>query len=226
MRKKEAPINFTEAGGMSKQAITYHLLKEALIHQDFEPGSVLSERELCSHFGVSRPPVHNAVVQLVADGMLMMEHEKKIIVPPATPTDLHEIYEMLEYLQVASLKSQRTFSAESLRSIHTTLNHMKDSINSPSLDIFDRYSLDNSFHSLIMQDVTNNRLKQSFEKYSNQYANYASVMFRSGNWRENEVTMHKKIFDALSHGMLADFTRSLHEHYAVAFSNYLAWSSA
>ncbi len=226
MRVKEDARTIADTGGMSKQAITYHLLKEALIHQDFAPGSVLSERELCSHFGVSRPPVHNAVVQLVADGMLVMEHEKKIIVPPTTPDDLREIYEMLEYLQVASLKSQRMFSQDSLRSILATLAKMGNSINDPSLSIFDRYSLDNSFHTLIMKDVANSRLKQSFEKYSNQYANYSSVMFRSSNWRENELLTHRKIYEALFHGMLSDFSRCLHEHYSTAFANYLIWTNA
>lgn len=215
-----------ESNNLTKQAITYHLLKEALIHQDFKPGSVLSERGLCAHFGVSRPPIHNAVVQLVADGMLVMEHEKKILVPPATPDDLHEIYEMLEYLQVASIRSQRLFSVDSLRNIQSTLGRMQNSINDPSLSIFDRYALDNQFHSLIMRDVENNRLKSSFEKYSNQYANYSSVMFRPGNWREHELHTHQRIYDALSNGMLADFTKTLHEHYATAYANYLVWTNA
>lgn len=226
MRRADADNKtILESNSLTKQAITYHLLKEALIHQDFKPGSVLSERELCAHFGVSRPPVHSAVVQLVADGMLVMEHEKRILVPPATPDDLHEIYEMLEYLQVASIRCQRLFSMDSLRNIQTTLDHMADSINDPSLSIFDRYTLDNQFHSLIMRDVENKRLKRSFEKYSNQYANYSFVMFRSGNWREHELHTHQRIYDSLSNGMLSDFTKCLHEHYATAYANYLAWTN-
>lgn len=225
MRRTDTDLKaYTSAGNLSKQAVTYHLLKEALIHQDFKPGTVLSERELCSHFGVSRPPVHNAVVQLVADGLLVMEHEKKILVPHVTPDDLHEIYEMLEYLQVASLRSQRIFSTDSLRDIQITLDHMEKSINDPSLTFFDRYSLDSQFHSLIMQGVDNNRLKDSFEKYSNQYALYSSVMFRPGNWREPELHTHRGIFDALNDGMLSDFTKRIHDHYATAFSNYLSWT--
>lgn len=215
-----------ESNSLPKQTITYHLLKEALIHQEFKPGSVLSERGLCAYFGVSRPPVHSAVVQLVAEGMLVMKHEKQILVPPTTPNDLHEIYEMLEYLQVASVRSQRLYSMDSLRNIQVTLGRMEHSINDPSLSIYDRYTLDNQFHSLIIQDTENSRLKSSFEQYSNQYANYSSVMFLPGNWSEHELHTHQRIYDALNNGMIADFIKSLHEHYVTAYANYLVWSNA
>lgn len=210
-----------EDSTLPKQTITYHLLKESLIHQEFKPGSVLSERELCSHLGVSRPPVHNAVVQLVSEGLLVMEHPKRILVPQATSEDLHEIYEMLEFLQTAAIRSQNLCSGENLKNFQSSLDCMANNIDNPSTSIFDRYQTDCRFHALIMRNVENNRLRDSFNKYTSQYATYSSIMFHPKNWREHELHTHQNIYESLKNGMLSDFSRCLHAHYAEAFSNYL-----
>lgn len=48
----------------------YWLLRQAIVHLEMQPGAVISEKDLCSEFGVSRTPVREALQRLSDEGLV------------------------------------------------------------------------------------------------------------------------------------------------------------
>lgn len=205
----------------TKQTITYHLLKEALIHHDFKPGSTLTERKLCSYFAVSRPPVHNAVLQLVSEGLLSLDVKKGITVPEINITELREIFEMLETLQVTAFSSQRrNFSREDHIDFKNILERMQSILNDISSDHYQCFLQDQDFHTKIVSASSNQRLKSSFETYSNQYAAYSAILFSAKNRGYHIIDLHTPIYNAIRNQSVQDFKKHLHYHYVNILENF------
>ena len=70
------------------------LLRHDIVSGALEPGSRLVELSLCSHFGVSRPVVREALRQLAAEGLVESVPNQGTIVTALTFDDARDLYEV------------------------------------------------------------------------------------------------------------------------------------
>jgi DNA-binding GntR family transcriptional regulator len=84
-------------------------LRQEIIAGRLCPGDRLVERELAERFGVSRVPVREAIRALVAEGFVLFETPRRTVVRRLTPSDVKELFELREALEVyaAGLASAR-----------------------------------------------------------------------------------------------------------------------
>ena len=75
-------------------------LRQEIIAGRLHPGDRLVERELADRFGVSRVPVREAIRALVAEGFVHFETPRRTVVRRLTPTDVKELFELREALEV------------------------------------------------------------------------------------------------------------------------------
>ncbi len=75
-------------------------LRQEIIAGRLRPGDRLVERELAERFGVSRVPVREAIRALVAEGFVHFETPRRTVVRRLTPTDVAELFELREALEV------------------------------------------------------------------------------------------------------------------------------
>ncbi|MEU0039763.1 MULTISPECIES: GntR family transcriptional regulator [unclassified Streptomyces] len=75
-------------------------LRQEIIAGRLRPGDRLVERELAERFGVSRVPVREAIRALVAEGFVHFETPRRAVVRRLTPTDVAELFELREALEV------------------------------------------------------------------------------------------------------------------------------
>lgn len=75
-------------------------LRQEIIAGRLRPGDRLVERELAERFGVSRVPVREAIRALVAEGFVHFETPRRTVVRRLTPTDVKELFELREALEV------------------------------------------------------------------------------------------------------------------------------
>ena len=89
-------------------------LRQEIITGRLRPGDRLVERELADRFGVSRVPVREAIRALVAEGFVHFETPRRTVVRPLTPTDVKELFELREALEVyaTGLAAQRATRAD------------------------------------------------------------------------------------------------------------------
>ncbi len=75
-------------------------LRQEIVAGRLGPGDRLVERELADRFGVSRVPVREAIRALVAEGFVHFETPRRTVVRRLTPTDVAELFELREALEV------------------------------------------------------------------------------------------------------------------------------
>src|SRR5688500_3191591 len=89
-------------------------LRQEIITERLRPGDRLVESELADSYGVSRGPGREAIRALVAEGFVHFETPRRTVVRPLTPTDVKELCELREALEVyaTGLAAQRATRAD------------------------------------------------------------------------------------------------------------------
>ncbi|GAA2288610.1 GntR family transcriptional regulator [Streptomyces kunmingensis] len=84
-------------------------LRQDIIGGRLRPGDRLVEREVAERFGVSRVPAREAIRALLAEGFVTFETPRRAVVRTLTRTDVTELYELREALEVyaAGLAAER-----------------------------------------------------------------------------------------------------------------------
>ena len=85
---------------MSKAAQrAYTAIRDSIINGAYAPGIHLTESELAEIVGVSRTPVHDALLRLKADGLIEMQRNQGARVKTYSDRDIDEIFELRAYLE-------------------------------------------------------------------------------------------------------------------------------
>lgn len=89
-------------------------LRGAIVAGELQPGDRLVERELAERHAVSRVPVREAIRALVAEGFVVAESPRRLVVRQLTRTDVEELFELREALEVhaAGLAARRAVPAD------------------------------------------------------------------------------------------------------------------
>ena len=80
--EKTKKSEYINAGMSTKEMMVYNKVKEAILNNEFEPGTVLVERKLSEKYNVSRSPVRYALRQLAKEGLLADEPGRVSLFPP------------------------------------------------------------------------------------------------------------------------------------------------
>jgi DNA-binding GntR family transcriptional regulator len=78
-------------------------LRESILRLDLRPGQTLDEADLSERLGVSRTPVREAIIQLVADGLVVRDGRKARV----APLDFDEMPALFDALLLSSRIAQR-----------------------------------------------------------------------------------------------------------------------
>jgi len=84
---------------VSAEEKVYRYLLGLLIEHKLNPGSRILEKDIIEKMKVSRTPVRNAIIKLVADGLLEKTPEKGVIIPVPTGEDVKQIFLVREVLE-------------------------------------------------------------------------------------------------------------------------------
>ena len=69
----------------------YRKLKDAIRENEFPPGYQGSEQEIASRLGMSRTPVHEAVIRLQEEGLVRVLARRGVVVCAISADDMSEI---------------------------------------------------------------------------------------------------------------------------------------
>ena len=89
-------------------------LRERILTGRLRPGDRLVERELAEDLGVSRVPVREAIRSLEAEGFLVVQSPRRVVVRQLARVDVEELFDVREALEglAAGLAAERTGAAE------------------------------------------------------------------------------------------------------------------
>lgn len=129
------------------------------------PGAVISEKQLAAKLGVSRTPVHNAVLQLVKDGLVTQEANHRPVISRVTRADVEEIFDMRRLLECEACRRA------ALRIDRATLGRLKTWVDELTRAVGDADALtqwadfDDVFHDAIAEACGSARLAADIRRY-------------------------------------------------------------
>lgn len=90
-------------------------LREAILRLELRPGAVIDEAGLCEIMGVSRTPVREAIIQLVADGLVIRDGRSARV----APLDFDDVPKLHDAMLISSRMIHR------LAAVHRTDQDLK-----------------------------------------------------------------------------------------------------
>lgn len=176
--------------------VVYQALLEAILNGSLSPGEVVSELALSRSLGISRTPVHDALRQLVQDGLVQQEPNRRAVVAHFMADDIREIFEIRALLEGESvaLAAQRIDRPTLLR-MRSTSESLEASWGQPGW--VERWAdYDEEFHGAIARSCGNRRLCQEVLRYRTLHKGL-NRMHTSSECLHHALVEHLRILDAL-----------------------------
>lgn len=203
--------DYSALGMTTKEVLVYEQIKQDIINNVYEPGTMLAERKLTEKYHVSRSPVRYALRQLVKDGLLTGEPGKGISVSVYTLEDILEVYDLLEVLQVhalqLALKNYNVISDARLEYIMEQTRNLTAENTIP-----ERMEWDIRFHTFIIRSLKNKRLDMIFDMLVNQKRRFDTVSFGDVEHAHIATSQHEKIYEAIKARDVDASVAALREH--------------
>lgn len=143
----------------------YETLLEAILAGTLKPGDPVSEIALSRQLEVSRSPVHDAVVQLAGDGLIVLRPNRRPIVAAFSREDVFHIFEVRTILEgAAAERAASRIDRSSLDELRSELESLAADFERP--DWVHRWTdHDERFHEAIAGACGNPRLAADVARY-------------------------------------------------------------
>jgi DNA-binding GntR family transcriptional regulator len=143
-------------------------LREQILSGELAPHTRVTQRDLAAKFGFSPMPARDAVKMLLAEGLVVQEGSKTIVVAPVNAEDFIEIMDMRVLLEPRALElSIPNLTAEDFKEARAALARSGTTSDH-------RYIVANhwSFHSVLYRRAPRPRLLQLIEQQHNLLVRY------------------------------------------------------
>jgi DNA-binding GntR family transcriptional regulator len=180
--------------GAVRERVTAALRRE-IIAGDLRPGDRLVERELAERFGVSRVPVREAIRSLVAEGFVHFETPRRTVVRRLTPTDVKELFELREALEVyaAGLAASRA-TPEDLAEVRALLDRAAAATEAGDAEAIT--DVNSRLHDRIVAMAGNSLLTEALEPVAGRLR---WMTRRNEEWSQLLVE-HRELYEAIASG--------------------------
>jgi DNA-binding GntR family transcriptional regulator len=139
-------------------AAAYAALKQAVLDASLAPGSTASEPEIAARLGMSRTPVHEAVLRLQAEGFLRVIPKRGVLVVPVARGDVADVYEVLIALEGAAAARLACIEARAaLAELRALTAEMEQALSEGRRRAW--AEADDAFHRLLLSACGNARLE-------------------------------------------------------------------
>ncbi|MGW3965433.1 GntR family transcriptional regulator [Amycolatopsis sp. NPDC005003] len=185
-------------------------LRERILTGRLRPGDRLVERELAEDLGVSRVPVREAIRSLEAEGFLVVQSPRRVVVRQLARVDVEELFDVREALEglAAGLAASRAGAPE-LKGLERTL---ADAARATARGDAARITVLNSrFHDEIVTIAGNALLSTMLQPLEGRLRWLTS---QNEHWAEL-LDEHRRLFDAIASGDADRAKNSAVEHVRV-----------
>ena len=199
------------ASGLRLSEQVYESLVEMIVRGELAPGQPVSEVELARSLNVSRTPIHEAVKQLVKDGLVLQAANRRPEVVRFGVDDIQDIYEMRRILESeAAAKAADRIDLPTLKRLEAGIKKFRSEKTS-AVSIMNWVKLDDEFHSAITAASGSSRLAADIDRYR--------LMHRVFNRSHTDPSVldqaaeeHMRILDALKRRSPEDSRQAMREH--------------
>lgn len=195
----------------------YDYLREHVLVDARLQGRFLNEKQLAEEIGVSRTPVREALLLLVADGLVEMIPQRGAQIPVLSGRDISELMEMREVLEVhaaeQAIASGRPPVDEMDRIIgeQEALQTLEGEDNAQAF-----IERDAAFHQTLVDAAGNQLMSLSYNKLRvRQVLVGVAALYRSADRQLHVCQEHRTIVEAIRAGDAAAARAAIRSHLAV-----------
>lgn len=215
-----ARAEISEAGAKRGSLVdeAYAALKQAIRDTAFPPGYQGSEQEIAVRLGMSRTPVHEAIIRLQEDGLVRVLSKRGVLICPLAPQDIREIYEVViavesmaaELLAVLS-DAARAAVADELEAATTAMDEALARDDLPGWA-----DVDDLFHRLLVERCGNGRLRRIAQTVTDQAHRARMLTLKLRARPASSAQAHRQIIAAVRGGDAGEAHRSARAHRVAA----------
>jgi DNA-binding GntR family transcriptional regulator len=202
----------------------YLYIQQKIAGRELPAGVAISEVALAAELGISRTPVHEAIRQLLGEGLLEEDSNGSIVVVRLSRQDFVELYELRSVLEAHAVSkiAKRTLAAKDIERLQALADEIKalrnDLIKSGEKRLDDaqmrRFEMaDIGFHTFLMSTAENTVALRVFNKV--RYLIRAFAARHAGHNAEALARVHAEHLDmirALSDGDIEKATQAVSQH--------------
>ncbi|MGD9668918.1 MAG: GntR family transcriptional regulator [Hyphomicrobiaceae bacterium] len=167
-------------------------LRAAILGGSLSPGTPLRQDKLAASLGVSKIPVREALLRLVAEGLVSVETNRGFAVARLEPGEAKEILDIRAVLECRAI-----FLAVPVMSEATIAEAAEILTEAERTSSIDRWGeLNWAFHALLYEPADRPRLANFIRQISNQTECYIRVLISNSNYRSVAEREHRTILAA------------------------------
>lgn len=191
----------------------YHTLREAIISGRLKAAQQLSVPELARRLTVSRSPVREAVLQLVADGLAREQPRKGVVVVTIDLPDLLEIHEIREMTEALSARlCAERIDAHGVQALREIIETQQRCVEQD--DAAGYFETNSAFHAAIADFARNHRLKDIVASLEGQMRIGLRKVSSDSGQRRDGIVEHSRIVDAIERRDGSEAERLMRQHIA------------
>jgi len=165
------------------------MLREQILSGQLVPGTRVTQRDLAAQFGRSPMPARDAVKILLAEGLVVQESSKTIVVAPVTLEDFVEVMELRSVLEPHALElSMPRLSSADFERARAMLSR-SGATDDPREMVENHWS----FHRILYSGAGRNRLLTLIEQQHNLLVRYLlpdwAMLGVMKDWGDDEVEL-------------------------------------
>ena len=207
-------LNLTSITKNPLRDSVFHMLEEAIINLELEPGDRLIETEISELLGVSRGPVREAIRELEASGLIEHIPFKGAVVSTLTDNDVEELKICRMSVEILAAKiviSEEEKKDAIIKNFNWIIEKMTEANHEKNLSKF--LSLDYQFHETLIKYADNTLLKEMWKPISVRLRRYFYLNSRKGYISLDEsLKQHLEIRDAIKEGNFEKTNELLQKH--------------
>ena len=171
-------------------------LRRSILRGRFQPGAPLRQDELATNFGVSKIPVREALLHLVAEGLVVLQPNRGFAVAHLAADEASEILEIRAMLECEALRlAMPAMGAAEIKEATKILDEAE------KVTSLDRWSdLNWAFHHALYGAAKRPRLFALLRQISNQTDSYIRVLISNSDYRDQAELEHRAILAAVAVG--------------------------
>jgi DNA-binding GntR family transcriptional regulator len=132
----------------------YRSILKLILKNQIKPGDFILETDFSKMLGMSRTPVRQALLRLIAEGFLEKKKKKGCIIPVPTPEDARQIFEAREIIETEVVKlAVSNATKNDIEEIKQTLRKENAAISSNNKE--DYWLANEEFHFRLMESSKN-----------------------------------------------------------------------
>lgn len=210
-KSTKKPAHVPQTRDESSVERLYFELRERAMRYDFRPGARINEQALGREFGVSRPPLREALNRLVAEGFLDFVMNKGFFRKSISVEELFNLYQVRIALE--------------RRAVYLAVEHASDAeiaglsdywngvmANAAAMSIGDLLLADEEFHRRLAALSHNRELSQFLEQVTRRIHVARHIDLEQSDWNSSAFDAHAQLAVLLSQRELQPALAALTEH--------------